>query len=567
MGEEISTEQAPKRSRRTAIKAAVAVGAAALLGLREADATKEGVQTKEGIFYPLYEKHTVGIERKNLPHDLDGFFREAFGREGLVFTTKPAELIHQMTLADDEQPVFKADDEHQVFKKEVLYTLARNRIRIIFGDIIVPPKLLGSSAVISFSRMVLGTTLVTGGAALTNEKKLDRRQFFQKALIITGASVASPLADKILPFPDDSKNAIQRIYIRLHGLISDTVPENHEIFFRNLVMADKLLTMGEELGCELGRKPRIALNVGSAHSGIEDFLKAGHEFTRWLITQYPEEFLRDIIKANGSLENFCTARVLTLPTEPGLFRLTADESPYNREFDESTHDVKVIDQPLLETLKEKLAKQLEQLRQEELKQREIDITAIKKVIKKHLSPSLYSKMDALLSSFSALNKDDYEQAVKVTITGAGIFPPGIIFRITLPGGQPPYPLKGSEDMQKQIDMEVFIEPRLGHEPFFEREPSFEDVSLYVNEKGEIRKKPIEQDIIAIPTEKLRPLILSSFLNTPENEGAWQDIPPDINLPGLSKHGLRSQVDDEHSSRTYLIGQNGFLQSTVRYKYQ
>lgn len=178
-------------------------------------------------------------------------------------------------------------------------------------------------------------------------------------LVGTGAFVAAPA---ITIFAEgaliqrgkrvDTKNAITRIHTRINGIIIGHLSiEEHLFFFRDVVIADKLLTAAEAIKRELGRKPLIAFNVGGAHGGIEDFLVAGHDFTRWVLLQYPKEFWETIIELNGGIENVCSVRSLTLPSN-----FNAQEAKNNLEdLDENVVDHRLYDIALLNALKQKLA--------------------------------------------------------------------------------------------------------------------------------------------------------------------------------------------------------------------
>lgn len=80
--------------------------------------------------------------------------------------------------------------------------------------------------------------------------------------------------------------------------------------FRNLVIADKVLLLAENLKDALGRKVNIGLNIGASHSGIEDFLRAGPEFCRFLITNMPRDVLQKVIDKSGNIESFSSMRIL-----------------------------------------------------------------------------------------------------------------------------------------------------------------------------------------------------------------------------------------------------------------
>lgn len=100
---------------------------------------------------------------------------------------------------------------------------------------------------------------------------------------------------------------------RLHGFQSNFHPEDLFIFFRNAVIADKMLVIAEKFYQEEGRKAKIGFSLGISHSGIEDVFGAGTEFCRFVIRQYPDSVLKRVIEANKDIETFCTSVTLELP--------------------------------------------------------------------------------------------------------------------------------------------------------------------------------------------------------------------------------------------------------------
>ncbi len=55
-------------------------------------------------------------------------------------------------------------------------------------------------------------------------------------------------------------------------------------FFRNVMMADKLLSVASKTKSRKGNNPsKLAFQVEAAHSGIEDFLQVGPDICRALV--------------------------------------------------------------------------------------------------------------------------------------------------------------------------------------------------------------------------------------------------------------------------------------------
>lgn len=105
----------------------------------------------------------------------------------------------------------------------------------------------------------------------------------------------------------------QKVITRLYGIGTNLHPEDITNFFRNLIMANSMLMVAERMK-KVDRKPNIGFNAGYEHGGLEDLIKAGPEFCKFLISNFPKELLQFSIKNSGSLENFCTAIVIDLPS-------------------------------------------------------------------------------------------------------------------------------------------------------------------------------------------------------------------------------------------------------------
>ena len=303
--------------------AAVVVGAVtgAAIGktaVNEIQVPKEGIKTDTGIFFPLYEIHPVGIKPEEIPSQLDGFFNEGFinylgtnGKSDGLYRMSPNELL-TINLVGPSQ-------EFSIVKK-----LAEEKVKIIFGD--VDAGSLEESHSKEIDRVSIATILCAGTELIDRIKDIfdkkhvknstssSRRQFLKGALFSASAVIVLPAVSSAgISSISDHNEGGNRILTRLNGIVINGAPEQNVIFFRSLMMADKMLTVAENMKQQGKENPRIAFRIGAAHAGIEDFLKAGHEFCRWLITQYPNNFLKVVIDKNGGIDNFTSARMLTVP--------------------------------------------------------------------------------------------------------------------------------------------------------------------------------------------------------------------------------------------------------------
>lgn len=326
-------------SRRQLLLGSAGAATAAAFLANEIPKIKNGIETENGIFIPLYENHVHGIKPEHIPSNTDIFFNET---------------------ADWPQirPDFFLP---AILPKEILAVLASQNTEIMVGDaetFFSSPyweKVLLQSSI--------GAGLICAGWATyryskTNEnsqtKKLTRKKFVNNASKVFLLWSATPLLFDLpalaLSFQDNM--ALRRLSSRPAALTQHLHPETVEVFFRSLVMADKLLEVARDFQQATGRKARIAFNVGLGHANIEDFLLAGQDFCRKLILAHPDFFLKDAIGRNGGIRNFATARLFKMPT--GLkaedFSGTSPTSPEQiQKLDEIT-DRHVTDQRLVESL-------------------------------------------------------------------------------------------------------------------------------------------------------------------------------------------------------------------------
>lgn len=494
-----------------------------------------------------------GYLLKNLPANLDGLFRELAGKNILI--KKPNEILYEGGNISN-------------FKRDALELMARDNIKVIYGDVVVGIRDV-------FTRLQAGVLIGASGilyealeARLDNfkgtkpdKKTVSRRELLQNTLLGIGAVVAVPSVFEALfgagirlGMNIEQQNAGQRIFLRLNGLTQHLKPEDHLIFLRNLVMADKMMTVAEQFYKEKGKKPRIAFNVGALHAGIEDFLIAGHNLTRWLIEQYPNDVLTEIVKYNGgSLEEFCTARILTLPSDLRPY-FVPNTGMLSYELNEAVIDERVIDQPLLDTLKEKLAVE-EQLAKEEFShRREQDISELRGIFKKHLSEEIYPQMDDFLDSLRLLSRMDYERVVAVYRDS---FEVGkrlkTTYNIAIPDSFSPFNIRNTADIR--IDIIDFNEQR-----------THERLGFFLDENQKLSKTPDNVSDMVFSLEELKTTIRSIFPHSPEDEKEYILTNLDINGKAIKGYlQTKPPTDDtEYPRYRYSISQDGYCETTFEY---
>lgn len=288
---------------------AAAVGIAAVLP--ELTIFKEGIETADGIFTPLYEAHSLGLKESDIPKDANVFFKEF--------------IINKSELSAKELFTLKNQFGDGFLPQSLLARLSQQKTEIMLGDVVVP---------YFTEALLLQVAETIGGAGLAyyglqnwpEDNKISRRKLLKIASILGGAwGVSKFLSYFISPLTAIPDAAVKRITARLLAMPANLHPEDPLVFFRSLVMANNMMEVAKDFRQKTGEKAKIAFDVGAAHGNIEDFLLAGQDFCRVLISRHPKFFLSKVVKQNGGITAFCTSRLFKLPTD--LRAEDLDQSP------------------------------------------------------------------------------------------------------------------------------------------------------------------------------------------------------------------------------------------------
>ena len=337
---------------KTAGKLALATAGVAVLGgiVANEGINKEegGVITESGIFFPLYERHDKGIKVESIPYNLDVLFGEGyFG--GQTFSLAPEVILsHKYNYSGKEV---------NMFPSKILAFLSQGKTEIMTGDV-QTPLMRDIGPMIMVGEAAAGGTLAAwllsnrrGRSKVDSKAGMGRRKFLRAVMLVGAAWGLSkvPLMTTGLLLEPYNENAIDRVFSRLAAIESHAHPEESMVFFRNAIMADKLLTVSEDIKERTGKKARIAFQVGSGHAGIEDFLQAGQDFCRGLILAYPKWYLRSTMELNNGIKDFSSARLFKLPEN-----LTQVDIDSGGRLSETT-ERRVVDEKLEKALTLKLA--------------------------------------------------------------------------------------------------------------------------------------------------------------------------------------------------------------------
>ena len=335
--------------------AGLAVGGLGLLKAKqEIEQGKEGVQTRSATFIPIYENHIERIKLENLPAYLDVFFAELTMIYKSLYGENPKTILQQKSLWN-ENPITGKRKDNPIFLPSIIAALSKQGSVVAIGDSLQVWEILASTGfkLSEIFGSLGGLAIMVKKGLFASDAHISRRNLLKTLELGAVAWGGSNLVGMLLSAPFKSneaqKNAIGRILTRIEGLQTHIHPEQTVIFFRNAMMAIRMMLIAEELKTERNKKIRMGFNIGAEHSGIEDFLLAGPEFSRAVVLTYPAPFLRSATDNIGGIENFSSAILFTLPSD-----LTED-SIRSGEGLERVTKTQVTDQKLVQALEQKLA--------------------------------------------------------------------------------------------------------------------------------------------------------------------------------------------------------------------
>lgn len=318
-------------NRRKFLAAASTVTAVAL-GVHELDHEKNLVEkgmfeTPDALWHPIYERHDQHeqvLTPNNIPPQL-----KALSLEGVSTTFMPSDDGKMKKYNDLQVSVaslFGGDitghdttppSVHSRIPTQTLEYLKQNHILVAFGDTAVDSGDFDSIRQVNAAldlREKIGQQLMQAGVATAaagqglKVAKIDRRGLLR----LGGLTAAAMGAGKYLPakyrrelhkkLMDAMKDndPYVRVWSRLQTISSDLLPEYLNDLLRELLQANKLMTLAKELkSTTQDKKPVIGYNWHLAHRGIEDWLRIGQEITRACILAYPDEVFRQVVAANN----------------------------------------------------------------------------------------------------------------------------------------------------------------------------------------------------------------------------------------------------------------------------
>ncbi len=315
-------------SRRGLLKGVSALAAISAIGV-ELNVGKEGLETIDAIYYPIYERHDKRMLRARIPKGIDFYFNEPVTHVNSPDLNIDPEWQAKMAVASwTENP------------NDLLARFSQEHTGIILGDTEIsknPDEFIlvqGYSAIVNIIAGVF-TSVVAGKKILEkispssknteipsqNSTDISRRSFLvdyskkvaKTALFMKGiGTLAHQAAVELNP---NEERAITRILARIDGFISNTDPTALGIFMRDAMMALQLITVAKYNGEDTRLKPKIAFQIGAGHAGIEDFLRLGEESIVRIIASYPQPVLDYLLERNEGVDGFASVGIVHLPED------------------------------------------------------------------------------------------------------------------------------------------------------------------------------------------------------------------------------------------------------------
>jgi hypothetical protein len=303
-------------------------------------------ETDEAHWYPIYERHDQHEETlvpANIPPTLDVISMEgSYSNLSVGTGENNIQLIsvYQLSTGDIINTTINGWDtipksHSKLVPDETQNYLSQHTISLAFGDIpYSDPKMFGydnSTDITIYLRLALGALLtIIGNTQIVigrNKTEISSRRSFLIlsgiASILLGVTLAGPplLKDQVhnqMMKVMHQNSAAERVYARLSTMITNATPEDLNGLFRELVQANKLMTLAKHLqSFDDSKKPRVGYSWHLGHRGIEDWLRLGQDITRACILAFPDDLLKQILKFNGDDPRALTSiRMFNIPKHP-----------------------------------------------------------------------------------------------------------------------------------------------------------------------------------------------------------------------------------------------------------
>jgi len=315
-----------KMTRRDLLGAAVITGAKLItpkaIGKKIENLSTNGIEinTSWATFFPLYENHlTAPVCAEELPPNLDSLWIE------MVYLNRERRLLNHNTSPQELVRVSCTAPENQ----RLIIAAANKDVPLCFGDIVVPTEL-------SISKEEIEGFISKALPVLAALSVLTRRQFLATVTTAVGLKMINQTLHSLTPYfwkkhsSHPFGQVVSRVAQRINGITSHFNPEDFTFLFRNLVWVQKLSHFAK---INEG-KPRIAIEAGANHSGIEDLLYLGPSVTEKLLRAFPSPIVEKIVETNDGPISFSGLTIIQLPTSLTPKQIETDDwQPSDKKFE------------------------------------------------------------------------------------------------------------------------------------------------------------------------------------------------------------------------------------------
>lgn len=215
------------------------------------------------IIYGLHDRVTPATE---LPSQYDGLFLE--GDWG----------ISKLDLGSSFQ--FEENDQYSEVSRDAL----AKGVRLYFGDFLAN----SNSFLITMGEFsVGGLMLLSLTKDLATKKKISRKDFLKMGIKGIGALWFWSYLSTLEYYSFRENQELSELEEKIVSFDDPLHPENPTFWFRNAVLARKLIAIGQMEQVRLDRRAVVPAVLGCGHTGIVEFLKRGEEACERVINLYP----------------------------------------------------------------------------------------------------------------------------------------------------------------------------------------------------------------------------------------------------------------------------------------
>ena len=345
-------------------------------------------ETVKVVWYPIYEthhSHEKAVSPENISENMDVLsiegsflltdFVEDVVLNGIQTYKKTTQNVFQRPIESLFCRILQGHDTELPsnsvqFPPATLEMLKERHLPVAFGDLDTSTDLFNAPfemrAALSL-RKKIGEKLLGLGAGtsvvgrIARELKIDQPALVKKigdGLVLAGVTAYLPakyrteLQREIISEVQKGREP-SKLLLRLNTLAHHLTPEVLNDQFREVVQANKLMTLADAVGQKQNRKPNVGFNWHYTHKGIEDWLRIGQTITRKCILAFPDEILREIIKANND-DPRClfSIRVAKVPQSLQILKLDVSKNIFATSHNpaEVVEDTVVTDVVLQEAL-------------------------------------------------------------------------------------------------------------------------------------------------------------------------------------------------------------------------